>query len=68
MRREKLKLRNELKIEIKKKILQCLAISASIIGRTIRKINVFILVGKMSLIFRTSSDGWGQKEAHVRGV
>ena len=55
------------KIEIKK-VLHCLAISASIIGRTIRKINVFILVGKMLLIFRTSSDGQGQKEAYVRGV
>ena len=51
-----------------KKVLHCLAISASIIGRTIRKINVFILVGKMLLIFRTSSEGQGQKEAHVRGV
>ena len=55
------------KIEIKK-VLHCLAISGSIIGRTIRKINVFILVGKMLLIFRTSSDGRGQKEAHVRRV
>jgi len=51
-----------------KKVLHCLAISGSIIGRTIRKINVFILVGKMLLIFRTSSDGQGQKEAHVREV
>ena len=51
-----------------KKVLHCLAISASIIGETIRKINVFILVGKMLLIFRTSSDGRGQKEAHVRVV
>ena len=65
MRRENLTLKKELKIEIKK-ILHCLAISASIIGRTIRKINVFILFGKMLLIFRTSSDGRGQKEAHVR--
>ena len=52
----------------KKKVLHCLAVSASVIGETIRKINVFILVGKMLLIFRTSSDGRGQKEAHVRVV
>ena len=68
LRREKLKLKKELKKLKLKKVLHCLAISASIIGRTIRKINVFILVGKMLLIFRTSSDGRGQKEAHVRGV
>ena len=51
MRREKLKLKKELKIEIKK-VLHCLAISASIIERTIRKINVFILFGKLGHLQR----------------